>query len=207
MKAMQLLAVTESVVDTKERLGRYRLPKGNSLPRFGGTKNPFAPPPVRPAEPTGSAASSPAMAPMPEEENAPAASSESDGQRAESAGVKIRPRGNLAEPWRRLASAIRKWFASRKSPSGSRRPAIRLGQQPVRKRPTDFPVQGEFSLDNVRVVRNDLRDSDLEVVPLRSMTARKRAPTAVAGSDEMADAKTWDRWTTRWLRAAHDQAR
>jgi hypothetical protein len=29
------------------------------------------------------------------------------------------------------------------------------------------PVQGELSLDKIKVVRNDLSETDLEVVPLR----------------------------------------
>lgn len=40
------------------------------------------------------------------------------------------------------------------------------------------PLQGELSLDNVRVVRNDLRDSDIELVPAGSAKrVRKAAET------------------------------
>jgi hypothetical protein len=36
------------------------------------------------------------------------------------------------------------------------------------------PVQGELSLDNIKVVRNDLSDTDVEVVPAR-VIARPKA--------------------------------
>jgi hypothetical protein len=35
------------------------------------------------------------------------------------------------------------------------------------------PVQGEFPLDKIKVVRNDLSESDLEIVPLRSGAAKQ----------------------------------
>jgi hypothetical protein len=35
------------------------------------------------------------------------------------------------------------------------------------------PVQGELSLDNIKVVRNDLSDADLEVVTRKSAPAKK----------------------------------
>jgi hypothetical protein len=43
------------------------------------------------------------------------------------------------------------------------------------------PVQGEFSLDQVRVVRNDLSETDYEVVRAATATASpvKRAPETV----------------------------
>lgn len=43
------------------------------------------------------------------------------------------------------------------------------------------PVQGELSLDNIRVVRNDLSDADVEVVPMKARPAKTpltAAPTA-----------------------------
>ncbi len=40
------------------------------------------------------------------------------------------------------------------------------------------PVQGELSLDNIKVVRNDLNEADVEVVVKRPMTGK--TPTALA---------------------------
>ena len=45
-------------------------------------------------------------------------------------------------------------------------------------------VQGELSLDNIKVVRNDLSEADLEVVPLRLNSVKKaRAADVEAGSE------------------------
>ena len=41
MKTLELLAVTDSLVETKETSGKYRLPRRNPLPKFGSVKNPF----------------------------------------------------------------------------------------------------------------------------------------------------------------------
>jgi hypothetical protein len=38
------------------------------------------------------------------------------------------------------------------------------------------PVQGELSLDEVKVIRNDLADADLEVVPSRKSDSEPAAP-------------------------------
>jgi hypothetical protein len=49
------------------------------------------------------------------------------------------------------------------------------------------PVQGELSLENVRVVRNDLTDTDYEVVCAETATASpvKRAPQAAPAPAEV----------------------
>lgn len=40
--------------------------------------------------------------------------------------------------------------------------------KPRKSAPPPRPIQGELSLDNIKPVRNDLSDTDLEVVPLRT---------------------------------------
>ncbi len=62
---------------------------------------------------------------------------------------------------------------------------------PARARLIKGPVQGELLLASVKVVRNDLSDSDLEVVPARgSVPAARNALTArpVLGAARIADA-------------------
>ncbi len=48
-------------------------------------------------------------------------------------------------------------------------------------------MQGELSLDKIKVVRNDLSESDLEVVPLRSRRGgkEKSAETADAAVEKV----------------------
>jgi hypothetical protein len=64
-------------------------------------------------------------------------------------------------------------------------------------------VQGELSLDKVKVVRNDLSDSDLELVAA-SKGAKAVAETGnvFAGASAAAGAKPswWARFRTRWFR-------
>ncbi|HXP61029.1 MAG TPA: hypothetical protein VN829_11085, partial [Dongiaceae bacterium] len=67
----------------------------------------------------------------------------------------------LGRAARRLASRIRAWFG-RSECKPARRPTPRLGWS---------PIQEELRLDRVKVVRNDLRDSDLELVQLRPRIA------------------------------------
>ena len=70
--------------------------------------------------------------------------------------------------------------------------------KPAILRFTKPPVQGELSLDKIKVVRNDLSDADLEVVPAR--TAGGPASSAPAlQTEERAGVveSTWGRATTR----------
>jgi hypothetical protein len=39
---------------------------------------------------------------------------------------------------------------------------------------TPAPVQAEFPLDRIKVVRNDLSEADLEVIPATAAASRKR---------------------------------
>ena len=57
------------------------------------------------------------------------------------------------------------WLPKRHEPA---RPTIKLMAR--------VPVQGELSLDNVKVVRNDLSDTDVEVVTARSGARTNPAP-------------------------------
>ena len=61
---------------------------------------------------------------------------------------------------------------------------------------TDALVQGELSLDRVKVVRNDLSDSDLEIVP-----AKKPSPAPVPAPELAATVssspRAWERMTSR----------
>ena len=60
------------------------------------------------------------------------------------------------------------------------------------------PLQGELSLDKVKVVRNDLADADLEVVPAKSAVRSAGAgpvsqPVARGATADSA----WTRFATR----------
>jgi hypothetical protein len=64
------------------------------------------------------------------------------------------------------------------------------------------PVQGELSLERIKVVRNDLSDADLEVVPARpSATPAAAAPAPRLIEKAEGTKSAWERVTTRILGA------
>jgi hypothetical protein len=60
------------------------------------------------------------------------------------------------------------WFGSHK-PAGPK-PALPCSDKLA------GPVQGELSLDNIKVMRNDLSETDVEIVPAKSHPAKVAAP-------------------------------
>ncbi len=57
------------------------------------------------------------------------------------------------------------------------------------------PVQGELSLDKIKVVRNDLSDADLEVVPAKLPAAPKTTvPALPEAARPRAGGAAWPRW-------------
>ncbi len=201
-----MLAVTESLVESKETAGRYRLPKGNPLPRFGSRKNPFARPPAA-TEPKLAAEPAPRPAHPVPPVTAPAASPEASAPAAPPvvpAASRRRPFAGIGL-FRKTVSLLRSW-----SQRWRRIPRLRLGRpgKPAGlQRPVAGPVQGELSLDRVRVVRNDLRDSDVEVVPLRAVTGRPERGGAGVAATGAAAAGAWERWAGRLWGATPNQLR
>jgi hypothetical protein len=68
------------------------------------------------------------------------------------------------------------------------------GRRPAGARLAPPPVQGELSLENVKVLRNDLSDVDLEVVAVKPKPAETRREVATAVS--AGRAKPWARVAT-----------
>jgi hypothetical protein len=124
------------------------------LPKFGEGQNPFQGPV---AEPSGEqTAAAPAPAPVLATASLPV------GEKAAAPAVK--------QPG---------WFASLTRPlKGWFRRPERASARRIAPQFMKVPVQGELSLDRVRVVRNDLRDSDFEFV--KKAPARRPAPADAA---------------------------
>lgn len=120
--------------------GRYQMRDHVQLPRFISPKNPFA------AEATA------------EESTSQAATSDERGAVA-----------SAVTPKRRL-SAILSWAGEGSKRAAlwclDRNPFSAIGRPQLPKMPRfgKQPVQGELSLENVKVVRGDLTHADLEVV-------------------------------------------
>jgi len=79
--------------------------------------------------------------------------------------------------WKRYVSSFKPWWPSRS----------RATRKLATPRPAKAMVQAEMSLEKVRVVRNDLSDSDVEIVmakatqPVKTLKAENPEPSTTAG--------------------------
>ena len=175
----RLLASGKSLVGLNGDASRYRVNKQARLPKFISPKNPFA------------SGETPA-APVPEQPAKPKAVVAVAHADASEAGKEI-SRGAVSA---RAAEWLGEW--GRKL-----NPLARRSQAPGPVKsaaPSGSPtaLQGELSLDSVRVVRNDLSDTDFEVArsaaakpvsPVIAMTVEKLEPVGAA----------WNRLTARFF--------
>lgn len=167
-------------------MGRYRLPDGPVIPEFGSGKNPFTTKTLPPQEEPSSAAgvttraaltqaAPPSSVPLPRPSQARAA----------------QMLARAVQGLRGSASRLKRWSV-RGLLWGKRCSTMLIARIPRRTNRMPFasstapqpkgPVQGELSLENLRVVRNDLTDTDYEVVSMETSTASpvKRVPQTVA---------------------------
>lgn len=132
-------------------IGRYRMQKNIRLPKFISPRNPF-----KAEVGEGAALTS-------------AASSETP-----SAAVEVTTSAKAATGWSRVGGGVRRlvMFCQKHNPfspmgSAPRSAIPRFGKP---------RVQGELSLDQVKVMRGDLAHADLEVVPAGSSGAQAANP-------------------------------
>ena len=179
MSLGRLLAAGKSLVGLSGDASRYRVTKLARLPKFISPKNPFAsgelPPAAASDQPT---ASKPVIT---------VARPDASGSAKRISRTSLTPR--LTEWLRRLGRKTNP-LARRSQTPGLGKSATKIGSLGTQ--------QGELSLDSVRVVRNDLSDTDFEVVrpaaakpvsPVIAMTAEKLEPVGAA----------WNRLTSRFL--------
>ena len=149
MSLMQLLLAGRSLKAAKDRSGPYRLPQQNLLPRFGPTKPAGHEATPAPPQSADSLSQEPAR--------------EIKGT-LRGTGPKPTPIGPACPVEKQRPSRWRFWF---RKPF---RPATPTGRH-------EGAIQGELMLDGVRVVRNDLCDADLELVPARQIEPAAPAKT------------------------------
>lgn len=227
MSLLRLLTAGRSLVGMKEITSRYRMRTPNLLPKFISPKNPFAvasktvPAKTAPPKP-GPAAVSPVPAPAssgPEPvkmETAPlfdckpkpaaapvatppvAAAEPRQVKPAAKAPARVEPKpaapAAIASP--KKPAPISSWVKKINPLSylPSRDPAAKKSARPARA-----PVQGELSLEKVKVVRNDLSDSDVEIVTVRpaaSVQVNRPFEPAMTGTEP-----AWNRLTSGLLTA------
>jgi hypothetical protein len=222
MSLLRLLTAGKSLVGLRKSESRYQLSRQRLLPKFGSRSNPFrmmtretsAEQPentqqqavisaeaksVQPAEGLSISAQVSQEPTNFESPDAPGdcesrsvgpAEAGSPSQALMASELSALPaapvavRGGLAEQMARLASKLSERFLRRRHPSTQ--PAIPRFNKPL--------VQGELSLDRVKVVRNDLSDTDLEIVSSKPQLVVADAKTAVQKTKKpVGTEKAWNR--------------
>jgi hypothetical protein len=175
MSLVRLLASGKSLVGLNNGASPYRVRRQTALPRFGSDKNPFCH-----AEDGGTAKSqdasnshSPTVLGVHALACLPAADTLKGGSQTPDAPDTLKgghptcpsPAAPAAAGYRRLGWRLRAAFAglAPKVIALVCWPRSRPAKPAVRPSP-EAPVQAELALDRVRVVRNDLHDTDLEIV-------------------------------------------
>ena len=146
MSLLRLLTAGKSLLGVSAAESRYRVTRERLLPQFGSPKNPFM----------STGRSEPTLAEARPSANRRGSQGESREPAAAREGGALRLRAAaLLSGWKAKIG----WLLPRPL-SKTVKPAIPRFTKP--------PVQGELSLDKIKVVRNDLSDADLEVVPAKS---------------------------------------
>jgi hypothetical protein len=156
MKLAKLLAAGQSFFGGQGVVA-YRENKHVYLPKFGSEKNPFAPKPKEAAAPVDvKQVSAPVAAPV------------------AAAPVVAKTQNIFTPPASKpvVAKPARAGWADKLNPFRA--------PQPVAESPV-AAMQPEFSLDAVKVLHNDLSDADVEVVPVKSRSAKPAAPADYLG--------------------------
>jgi len=200
MSLLRLLTTGKSLVGLTDTESRYRLTHQRLLPQFGPTRNPFS--------------SSGKSEPVQTEARFPGDDG-GDGAPGEGRGIPNSCGTTAAAHQRRVqdrtastsagghgfTAALRLKAAALVSGCRAKLTGL-LGRarvkaaKPAIPRFTKPPVQGELSLDKIKVVRNDLSDADLEVVPARVPTApASPGPALQTGERAGVAESTWGRVT------------
>jgi len=180
MSLGKLLTTGKSLVGLSNSNSRYQLQKG-ALPKFESARNPFAKggaelperepqlPKLTPAE--AAAANLKKTQPLPALAE-PAVVASSQSKPAEP--PKVAP---PIDGWLKKINPL-VWFGKNK-PTEPKSAVPRFGK-------SHTPVQGELSLDNIKVMRNDLSETDMEIVTAKSRPAKIAAAPTQASAAAMA---------------------
>jgi hypothetical protein len=180
MSLVRLLTAGKSLVDLKESTSRYQMRGENLLPKFDSPKNPFAarvkPPPAGAmtgatleAASTELTAAEIAAANLKETKRLPIAAAPPGSPETFSRPVAPAKVSGGIGAWMRKLNPLT-WRVNRQPAARTAVPRVNWA-----------PVQGELSLDKVKVVRNDLSEADMEIIPVRNpVRSRARQTTAKA---------------------------
>jgi len=200
MSLLRLLTTGKTLVDPRNSTGRYRVPGKSLMPKFSSAKNPFVTPaksqPVKAAEEISATTETPEATtamraaaqlketkriPMPsvkmkETKRLPFVAARNGAQKQTKPAVWQNVFGSMGAMIGKLNPLS--WRAERK-PSG--KSAI--------PRFDKSAVQGELSLDNIKVVRNDLNDADMEIVQATPHTGQTNFKPALMPENRKAESE------------------
>ena len=186
MSLGKLLTTGKSLVGLSNENSRYHLQKG-ALPKFESARNPFAKanaelperepqlPKLTPAEE--------AAANLKKTERLPVLAALIAVREASVALSRNSPEAQppqvpvLVDSWLKKINPMA-WFGNRK-PAEPKSAIPRFGK-------SQAAVQGELSLDNIKVMRNDLSETDVEIVPAKSRQAKVISAPMQASAAAMA---------------------
>jgi hypothetical protein len=189
MSLGKLLATGRSLVGGAPDAGRYNISERNRLPKFGAAKNPFAQPAAPEApevvtriEPAPASVPAPVAPPRLPPVNefhstapAPMVAKVKLTERMAAwlclARVGARRVAAVVWPWlKAMAARLGGWFGRAAGWFKRREP------KPLIPRFGNPAVQPELLLDNVKVLRSDLVESDLEVIEADTSTGTRSSP-------------------------------
>ncbi|HYG21616.1 MAG TPA: hypothetical protein VEH04_02455 [Verrucomicrobiae bacterium] len=182
MSLGRLLTSGKSLIGLHDGESRYAMREKNRLPKFGSEKNPFTSARSQAVQaefnrrlPHETGASRPVNEVLPKAmETAMPPKPEICGPAAVTKPVAV---VTAAKP---QGGARWKSFFKRLNPLSWRQPRNHTGIARFDK----GPVQGELSLERIRVVRNDLSEADVEVVPVKIAVQEKTETPAAGPSPE-----------------------
>jgi len=182
MSMGRLLAAGRSLIGGQNSPSRYRLDQRARLPKFGSSKNPFA-------------SESRTTAPLPPTPPQPAMPAAEPVIRTTEPSTNPSPTSPVTTRLRQAVRRLQEWCVEANPIPRLARPA-RSAFAPA-TRVAAAPIQSELSLEGVKVVRNDLSDADLEIVPAKPARRADLAPVP--------EENAWSRLTTRiFVRAEPD---
>ncbi|MDB6121927.1 MAG: hypothetical protein JWQ71_920 [Pedosphaera sp.] len=209
MSLGRFLAAGRSLVGMKDMDSRYQMRSKNLLPKFGSGRNPFCNTPKAESA-KAVVAEAPTTPELPKTEPIVAVTSpllESEELKAVESVEEIKPMAapektelknvNASAPTKKEPMQFGKWL--KKLNLLSYLPIRKPGMKAIAVKPARTHVQTELSLEKVKVMRNDLSDTDLELVRAKKSAAQPKAPQPILQQPVMVKSEptTWGRLTSR----------
>jgi len=199
MSLLRLLTAGKSLVGLKGTENRYSVARRGLLPKFTSKKNPFHSG-TRPEPGNLPGDTSPSCPNAAESKSVNGANCDPGMSAIQHPAVAVAPQIRPTTSWQQKAEetskvSTPKWRALL--------PWLRpRAPKPAIPRFAKTMVQGELSLEAVKVVRNDLSDSDLEIVPTKLLPPRvDPKPARQVTAEPCAGESSWGRLTGRFLGA------